>query len=55
MAKIVEEVIIIKVSKLVKDSEGDVAQIANQDTLTNLEVIAQELFGDSAVVEVEKA
>lgn len=55
MAKIVEEVIIIKVSKLVKDSDVDVAQIANADTLTNLEVIAQELFGDSAIVEVEKA
>lgn len=55
MAKIVEEVIIIKVSKLVKDSDADVAQIANQDTLTNLEVIAQELFGENAVVEVEKA
>ena len=55
MAKIVEEVIIIKVSKLVKESEMDVAQIANEDTLTNLEVIAQELFGDNAVVEVEKA
>jgi hypothetical protein len=55
MAKIQEEVIIIKVSKLVKDSAEDTAQIANQDTLTNLEVIAQELFGEGAVVEVEKA
>ena len=34
MAKIVEEVIIIKVSKLVKDSEVDVAQIANFEPVT---------------------
>ena len=55
MAKIVEEVIVIKLSKLVKDSESDVAQIANTASLVNLEAIAQELFGDGAVVEVEKA
>ena len=54
-AKIVEEVIVIKLSKLVKDSESDVAQIANTASLVNLEAIAQELFGDGAVVEVEKA
>lgn len=55
MAQIIEEVIIVKVSKLVKTSNGDVAQIANEETLENIEAIAQQLFGDGVIVEVEKA
>jgi hypothetical protein len=54
MAKIVEEVIIIKVSKLVKDG-ADGSNIISEETMTSLEAVAQELVGDSAVVEVEKA
>lgn len=54
MAKIVEEVIIIKVSKLVKDSaEG--SNIVSDETIASLEAVAQELVGDGAVVEIEKA
>lgn len=55
MAKIVEEVVIIKFSKIIKDSETEVSQIANEATLEALEQVAQELVGDSVVVEVEKA
>lgn len=54
MAKIVEEVIIIKVSKLVKDS-ADGSSIVSDETIAGLEAVAQELVGDGAVVEVEKA
>jgi hypothetical protein len=53
MAKIVEEIVIIKLSKLVKDDV--VAGIVTTDLQTALEQVAQELVGDGVVVEVEKA
>jgi hypothetical protein len=55
MAKIAEEIVVIKLSKLVKDSEADSVQLINSETLTNLEAVAQELVGDGVVVEIEKA
>jgi hypothetical protein len=54
MAKIVEDVIVIKFSKIVKDSEGSTS-VAGPDIETALEQVAQELVGDSVVVEVVKA
>lgn len=53
MAKIHEEVIVVKLSKLVKGSSGDT--IATDDIVAALEQVAQELVGDSIIVEVEKA
>lgn len=53
MAQILEENIIIKVSKLVKTSNGE--QLVPQETLAALEQVAQELLGDAVIVEVEKA
>lgn len=53
MAKIIEEIIVIKVSKLVKD--GADQHLVPQDTVAALEQVAQELLGDSVIVEVEKA
>lgn len=53
MAKIIEENIIIKVSKLVK-SGGDESLVPNE-TVQALEQVAQELLGDTVIVEVEKA
>jgi hypothetical protein len=53
MAKIVEEVVVIKLSKLVKDDV--VAGIVTDDLQSALEQVAQELVGDSVIVEVEKA
>jgi len=55
MAKIVEDVIVIKFSKIVKDSESDSAGIAGADVQAALEQVAQELVGDAVVVEVERA
>jgi hypothetical protein len=55
MAKIIEDVIVIKFSKIVKDSESDATGIAGPDIRLALEQVAQELVGDSVVVEVEKA
>jgi len=55
MAKIVTENIVITLSKIVKDSESDVSTIASADIQQALEQVAQELVGDSVVVEVVKA
>ena len=55
MAKIHEEVVIIKLSRLTKETDVDVAQNINSDNLAAIEQIVQELVGDSVIVEVEKA
>ena len=56
MAKIHEEVIIITISKLVKESEAaDTPDIANVDILAALGSVAEELLGNGVVVEVNKA
>ncbi len=54
MAKMIEEVIVIKLSKLVKDSDPS-NTIADGDVQTALEQVAQELAGSGVLVEVEKA
>lgn len=54
MAKMIEEVIVIKLSKLVKDGDNTSA-IANEDVQSALEQVAQELAGAGVLVEVEKA
>jgi hypothetical protein len=55
MAKIIEDVIVIKFSKIVRDSESDSAGIANAEIQQALEQVAQELAGDAVVVEIERA
>jgi len=55
MAKIIEDVVIIKFSKIVKDNESEGLSIANSDIQQALEQVAQELAGNGVVVEVEKA
>lgn len=55
MAKIVEDVLVIKFSKIVKDNESENSGIAGSDIQAALEQVAQELVGDSVVVEVVKA
>jgi hypothetical protein len=53
MAKIQEEIVVIRLSKLVKDNtSGD--QITDTDFSQNVEALVQELVGDSVVVEVVK-
>lgn len=53
MAKILEDVVVIKFSKLVKDSEKEV-KLASAEIESALEQVAQELVGDGVVVEVER-
>ena len=54
MAKIHEEVIIIKLSKLVKESDATAA-IVNADLVAALASVAEELAGAGIVVEAESA
>ena len=54
MAKIVEDIIVIKFSKIVKDKESAEHGIANDEIIAALEQVAQELVGDSIVVETIK-
>ena len=54
MAKIVTESIVITFSKIVKDNDSGTS-ITNPEIQTALEQVAQELIGDSVVVEVVKA
>jgi hypothetical protein len=54
MAKIHEEIVLIKLSKLVKETDGPTT-VANDDLLAALGVVAEELAGAGIIVEVEKA
>ena len=53
MAKIQEEIVVIRLSKLVKDN-SDANQLTDTDFSQNVEALVQELVGDSVVVEVVK-
>jgi hypothetical protein len=55
MAKIVEDLVVIKFSKIVKDDESAEFTIANADIQQALEQVAQELAGEHIVVEVVHA
>jgi hypothetical protein len=55
MAKIVEDVVVIKFSKIVKDHDKDSAEIATAEIQAALEQVAQELAGEGIVVEAVKA
>lgn len=54
MAKIHEEVIVITVSKLVKNDENP-GSLLTEDIGTALEQVAQELLGTDVVVEITRA
>lgn len=54
MAKIVEETVVIKFSRLVKTGEIDTKEkMTSADMISALEQVAQELVGENVVVEVE--
>mgnify|MGYP003338262179 CR=1 FL=1 len=54
MARIVEEVIVIKLSRLVKDSEVT-ENLATSEVVASIEQVAQQLVGDSVIVEAQTA
>lgn len=56
MAKIQEEILVIRLSKLIKNTTDDVAPLTDRDFTVNLEaLILQQLIGDTVVVEIEKS
>ena len=54
MAKIHEEVVVIKLSKLVKDADIGTT-LAVDDVVAALQSVAEELLGAGVVVEVDRA
>jgi hypothetical protein len=52
MAKIQEELIVIKLSKLHKDSQTQTSNLAGDDVVIGLEAVVQELVGADVIVEV---
>ena len=54
MAKIIEEIVVIKLSKLVKDLDAG-TEIASDDIVAALQSVAEELTGLGVIVEVERA
>lgn len=53
MAKIIEQVIAIRFSKLAKESDASDSSIIPADLQNNLEQVAQELAGEGVIVEIE--
>lgn len=54
MAKIVEDLLVIKFSKIVKDNDTDPSPPLTNDTIQALVQVAQELAGEAVIVEVER-
>ena len=54
MAKIHEEIIIIRLSKLVKETDQP-ASAVSEDLIASLTAVVEELVGSSIVVEIEQA
>jgi hypothetical protein len=52
MAKIQEELIIIKVSRLLKDSAEGTSRILDPQNVESLEAVIQELTGGDVLVEI---
>lgn len=53
MAKIHEELVVIKVSSLHKNDET-VAPVLGEEIVSNLEAVVQQLVGTNAIVEIAK-
>jgi hypothetical protein len=51
MAKLHEEIIVVKISKLLKDTEQS-APIMSTETVASLEAVIQELAGQNVLVEI---
>lgn len=54
MAKLHEEIIVVKVSRLIRDTEQP-QPILGTDTMASLEAVIQELAGSGVLVEIATA
>ena len=55
MAKIIEEIVVMKFSSIVKDMNADPEPTVTNDQIESIIMVAQELVGDRVVIEVERA
>jgi hypothetical protein len=55
MAKIIEDVLVIKFSKIVRESDTDPEPAVLNEHVAAIVEVAQELVGNSVVVEIERA
>jgi hypothetical protein len=55
MAKLHEEVVVLKLSKLVKERDAGEVYLADNEFCSAIEQVAQELAGEGVIVEVERA
>lgn len=55
MAKLHEEVLVIKVSTLLRDDVTATPEIINNDVLLSLEAVIEELAGTGTLVEIQRA
>lgn len=55
MAKLIEDVLVLKFSKIVRDNTADPEGAISNEMIAALEQVAQELVGQSVVVEIERA
>lgn len=53
MAKIIEQIIVIKLSKLTKNDDDRDTTLVTDDIVAALEQVAQELAEDGVIVEIE--
>ena len=53
MAKIIEDTLIIKFSKIVKDNDTVPDVVLSNDNINAIEQVAQELVGDGTIVEIQ--
>ena len=54
MAKLQEDVLTIKISKLIKDSDES-GTVLSEELITSLEAVVQELAGTGILVEIDVA
>jgi hypothetical protein len=55
MAKIIEDVLVIKFSKIVRENDTDPEPAITSDQIAAMVEVAQELVGSAVIVEVERA
>jgi hypothetical protein len=55
MAKIVEDIVVMKFSRIVKDSDMDPEVAVTNEHIAALEQVAQELVGAGVIIEVDRA
>lgn len=54
MAKIIENTVVIKFSKIVRDTDSDPQPAVTSEHIVALSEVAQELVGSAVIVEIEQ-